>query len=77
MSCAYFIKVFSVVTIDTTNGCVDKAVRFMGAALTELRGFLREATCLYRFVQLPRIITRKQTSSTNPKCCELATVDTK
>lgn len=50
MSFAYFTKVCSVVTIDTTNGCVDEAMRSMGAALTELRGFLREATCLYRFV---------------------------
>lgn len=50
MSCTYFTKVCSTATIDAANGCVDEAMQFLGAALSELRGFLREATLP---VQLP------------------------
>lgn len=53
MSCTYFTKVCSVATIDAANGCVDEAMLLMGTTLTELRGFLREATCLYRSVRSP------------------------
>lgn len=50
MSCTYFTKVCSVATIEAANGCVDEVIQFLGAALTELRGFLREATLP---IQLP------------------------